>query len=39
MQSALWVSVGVLAGLAAWRIWIGYRLGELRHDRRRTRTH
>lgn len=36
MRGALFISAGVLACLAAGRIWLGYRLGELKHTKRRT---
>jgi hypothetical protein len=39
MNTALWISITVLVCLAAGRLWLGYRLGELRHAKRRVRPH
>ncbi|HWD80314.1 MAG TPA: hypothetical protein VG497_15565 [Kribbella sp.] len=36
MHNALFISAGVLACLAAGRVWLGYRFGELKHAKRRT---
>lgn len=39
MRGALLISIAVLVCLAAIRIWLGYRLGELRHARHHIRPH
>jgi HAMP domain-containing protein len=39
MHGALLISIGVLACLAAVRVWLAYRLGELRHVRHHSRQH
>jgi len=39
MRGALLISLGVLVCLAAVRVWLGYRFGELRHVRHHSRPH
>ena len=39
MHDGWLIAIGVLVGLGAGRIWLGYRLGELRHTRRHARRH